>query len=453
MRMSRYLITRLVAVSAAILLAGLGLALWRAQYDVQREERGALEIVRLFEHLYAIENGPAAEVDAHVEALRRINDEGRLRHIQLDLRDAAGTLRVAPRDSEPSGAIERAFALIAPGMRSVRVDPSGPWTLQRDDDARFVATLSLDPSSEQREALDNLVGMLLVLLGYGTALLLAVYWALRRTLAPLQPIQQAIGRYERDDFAYRLPSLPFAEMDRIGGALNHLAATLSSAQETRRALSLKLVSSQEEERARIARELHDELGQLLTALKMDLSWLREHVAQQPEVAKKAAEMNAMLDQTVSATRRISADLRPLMLDDLGLADAAAWLVDEFGKRSGVGCDYRQFGDGALEALSKPVATTVYRALQESLTNIGRHSGAKHAWVVLGVENGVVSLEIEDDGRGIAAADIAKSRSLGLKGMRERVTYLGGAFEVGRAARGGTRVRVSVPPQAAPEAKA
>jgi two-component system, NarL family, sensor histidine kinase UhpB len=129
MRMSRYLITRLVAVSAAILLAGLALALWRAQYDVQREERGALEIVHLFEHLYAIENGPAADVDAHVEALRRINEGGQLRHIQLDLRDAAGTLRVAPRDSEPSGWVERAFALIAPGMRTVRVDPSGPWML------------------------------------------------------------------------------------------------------------------------------------------------------------------------------------------------------------------------------------------------------------------------------------------------------------------------------------
>ena len=163
-------------------------------------------------------------------------------------------------------------------MRSVRVDPPGPWTLQRDDDARFVATLSLDPSSEQREALDNLVGMLLVLLGYGAALLLAVYWALRRTLAPLQPIQQAIGRYERDDFGYRLPPLPFAEMDRIGGALNHLAATLSGAQETRRALSLKLVSSQEEERARIARELHDELGQTLTAMRADVAWLSHRTA-------------------------------------------------------------------------------------------------------------------------------------------------------------------------------
>ena len=185
MRMSRYLLTRIIAVSAVILLAGLALALWRAQYDVQREERGALEIVRLFEHLYAIENGPAGDIDAHVDALRRINEAGDLRHIQLDLRDSAGTTRVAPRDAEPSSALDRWFAAIAPGMRSVRVDPSGPWTLQRDDDARFVATLSLDPSSEQREALDNLVGMLAVLAGYGVALLLAVYWALRRTLAPL----------------------------------------------------------------------------------------------------------------------------------------------------------------------------------------------------------------------------------------------------------------------------
>ena len=118
MRMSRYLITRLVAVSAAILFAGLALALWRAQYDVQREERGALEIVRLFEHLYAIENGPAGGVDAHIDALRRINDEGNLRHIQLDLRDADGTTRVGPVDRAPSGALARVFALIAPGMRS-----------------------------------------------------------------------------------------------------------------------------------------------------------------------------------------------------------------------------------------------------------------------------------------------------------------------------------------------
>ena len=217
-------------------------------------------------------------------------------------------------------------------------------------------------------------------------------------------------------------------------------------QQELRDLSARVLEAREEEKTLIARELHDELGQLLTALKMDLSWLRERVAADDDLAKKTAEMNAMLDQTVGATRRISGNLRPLMLDDLGLADAAAWLVDEFGKHSSIRCSYRESGDGALDSVSKPVATTLYRALQESLTNIGRHSAAKNAWVVLGVEGGMVTLDVEDDGRGISPEDIAKGRSLGLKGMRERVAYLGGAFEVGRAARGGTRVRVSVPPQ-------
>jgi PAS domain S-box-containing protein len=210
-----------------------------------------------------------------------------------------------------------------------------------------------------------------------------------------------------------------------------------------RELSARVLEAREEEKTLIARELHDELGQLLTALKMDLAWLRERLPD-PEAAKKAAQMNAMLDQTVTATRRISADLRPLMLDDLGLSDAAAWLVDDFGKRSGIECTYHQSGDGALEGVAKPVATALYRALQESLTNIARHAGARHVWVALGADDGTVSLEVEDDGRGIAPADIAKERSLGLKGMRERVTYFGGSFEVGRAARGGTRVRLKVP---------
>ena len=224
----------------------------------------------------------------------------------------------------------------------------------------------------------------------------------------------------------------------------HHEDELKRQQEELRELSARVLEAREEEKTLIARELHDELGQLLTALKMDLSWLRERIAADAEAAKKAGEMNTMLDETVSATRRISANLRPLMLDDLGLADAAAWLVEEFGKRSGIGCSYKELGNGALEHVAKPVATTVYRALQESLTNIGRHSGAKNAWIVLGAGDGMVRLEIEDDGRGIAPEDIAKARSLGLKGMRERVVYLGGSFEVGRAARGGTRVRVTVP---------
>jgi PAS domain S-box-containing protein len=210
----------------------------------------------------------------------------------------------------------------------------------------------------------------------------------------------------------------------------------------RHQFAARILEAREEEKTLIARELHDELGQLLTALKMDLAWLREQLSSR-ELLQRADEMGRMLDQTVAATRRISADLRPLMLDDLGLADAATWLVEDFGKRSGVRCELAIDGIAALE-ISKAVATALYRALQESLTNIARHSGARHAWVALAADDGTVSLEVEDDGRGIGPEDIAKKRSLGLKGMRERVTYFGGSFEVGRAARGGTRVQLKVP---------
>ncbi|MET0229994.1 MAG: histidine kinase [Rhodanobacteraceae bacterium] len=432
MRMTRYLATRIVAVSGVILLTALSLALWRAQFDVQREERGALEIVHLFEHLYAIENGPADEVESHVEALRRINSAGDLRHIQLDLRDAGGTTRVVPRSAAPSGMLEKVFALIAPGMRKVRVDPSGPWTLERDDDARFVATLSLDPSSEQREALDNLVGMLLVLLGYGTALLLAVYWALRRTLAPLAPIQTAIERYERDELADRLPTLPFAEMDRIGRALNHLATTLASAREARRVVSLKLVSSQEEERTRIARELHDEFGQTLTAMRADVAWLSHQTRSAPElhevVAGLARHCEAFHEQVRDLLRRLrpqgvavggGVPLRKL-LDDL----VESWR-ERPGRRTEYSLDW-QLDDRALPV---DLALAIYRLTQEALTNATRHADASRVEVRVGTRaNGDIEWSVEDDGVGLDAG--ALHRGNGLAGMRERVWAHGGEIDIG-----------------------
>jgi PAS domain S-box-containing protein len=159
--------------------------------------------------------------------------------------------------------------------------------------------------------------------------------------------------------------------------------TLKRQQQELRELSARVLEAREEEKARIARELHDELGQVLTALKMDLAWLRERLpAASGELAARAEGMGELLDRTVSASRRIAADLRPLMLDDLGLADAAQWLVEDFAKRSGIRLDVSIPDGSAFESLPKGPATVVYRAIQESLTNIARHSGAKNAWVML-----------------------------------------------------------------------
>ena len=225
---------------------------------------------------------------------------------------------------------------------------------------------------------------------------------------------------------------------------------LRRSQHELRELSARVLEAREEEKTHIARELHDELGQMLTALKMDLSWLRQRIPPaSAELLAKADDMGDLLDRTVSATRRISADLRPLMLDDLGLADAAGWLVQEFEKRAGVACEVRIADAEALQQLPKSVATALYRALQESLTNIARHSDARKAWVTIAVRDGTVHLDVEDDGRGIAPGDLSKARSLGLKGMRERFAYIGGALEISLAPRGGTRLRIRAPLRESP----
>jgi PAS domain S-box-containing protein len=263
-------------------------------------------------------------------------------------------------------------------------------------------------------------------------------WALRSNPEEEFPIEASISQVVEGGQRY------FTVILRDITLRKQAEDALLASQRELRELSARVLEAREDEKARIARELHDELGQLLTALKMDLSTLRASVPSEGEAGKTMQEMGRLLDQTVSATRRISADLRPLMLDDLGLADAASWLVDDFGKRYGIAARIELPADAPLESLPKNVSTTVYRAIQESLTNIARHSGAKNAWVVLAAENGSLEIEVEDDGRGIAPEDLAKARSLGLRGMRERIAFIGGAFEVARAPRGGTRLRIKVP---------
>lgn len=220
---------------------------------------------------------------------------------------------------------------------------------------------------------------------------------------------------------------------------------LRQSQAELRELSAEVLQAREDEKTHIARELHDELGQQLTALKMDLAWARERLpAEHPELAQKLARMNATLDSTVNATRRISADLRPLMLDDLGLAEAAEWLVEDFGQRSGISCTLALEDTESLAALAKPAATALYRVLQESLTNVARHAGAQSVRIRLDARHGEALLSVEDDGRGIEDADRRKPRSFGLKGLRERAHYLGGTADVGRMPQGGTRVLVRIP---------
>ena len=199
----------------------------------------------------------------------------------------------------------------------------------------------------------------------------------------------------------------------------------------------------EEERARMAREVHDELGQALTGLKMDLAWLRKHTSpRQGGLLQKYQDMSDLVDTTIQGVRRIATELRPGVLDDLGLVPAMEWQVQEFQKRSGIRC---KFTSGLEEvALGAEEITVLFRILQEALTNVARHAAATRVNVSLDEEQDYVCLRIQDDGRGITESEVNGSRSLGLLGMRERVLLRSGEFHIQGTPGQGTTVVIRLP---------
>lgn len=219
---------------------------------------------------------------------------------------------------------------------------------------------------------------------------------------------------------------------------------LRQSHEQLRALSVYLQSVREEERTRIAREVHDELGQALTGCKLDVSWLAARLPRDCKALQdRARALSAHIDSTIQTVRRISTELRPGVLDHLGLVAALEWQANEFQNRTGINCDVH--ADFQESLLSPDLSTTFFRIFQETLTNVIRHAGATHVSVRMRDADGAISLEVRDNGRGIAKSEIANTKSMGLVGMRERASLLGGTFKISRLRSAkGTQVSVTIP---------
>lgn len=217
---------------------------------------------------------------------------------------------------------------------------------------------------------------------------------------------------------------------------------LRDSREQLRALSAHLERVREEERTRIAREIHDELGQALTGLKMDLSWFAARLPDQPALHEKSAAMVKLIDSTVNAVRRLSTELRPPILDSLGLIPAIEWLAQEFEKRTGVTCEFITAEDDLT--VDEERTTALFRISQEALTNVVRYAQATSVRIILESDERQISLRVSDNGRGITDADAKGTKSFGLLGMRERARLLGGTFEIAGAPGGGTTLTVRIP---------
>jgi signal transduction histidine kinase len=212
-----------------------------------------------------------------------------------------------------------------------------------------------------------------------------------------------------------------------------------------RGLSASLQNVREQERTRIAMELHDDLGQQLTGLKLELSWLGGRLKDGRTAAPEAFDaMRHQLDNAISSVRRIAAELRPLILGDLGFADAVAWQAGELSRRSGLEI-VLDLKDASL-VTDDVVATALFRIVQESLTNIARHSGATRVDVRLVEQAGELVLTVKDNGKGMST-EARPGNGIGLVSMRERSTALGGRFRIASIAGAGTTVEVVLPLEA------
>jgi signal transduction histidine kinase len=224
-----------------------------------------------------------------------------------------------------------------------------------------------------------------------------------------------------------------AELAAMNATLEHSEAEL-------RRLSAYLQKVREDERTRVAREIHDELGQQLTGLKMDVAALKRKL--DPTVRPALSELNQAVDGTIQTVRRLASELRPSILDDFGLVAALEAHLNEFERRAGVKGQLEAAADDST--LSHEARTALFRIFQEALTNIARHAQASAVSVRLQNRDGRLELEVRDNGRGIHPDEIAGDGSLGLIGMRERVRLLDGELHITGTPGQGTSVLVRVP---------
>ncbi len=263
------------------------------------------------------------------------------------------------------------------------------------------------------------------------------------------PIELAIGMWETDRGRF------YSGVIRDITRRKEDEERLRLSNDQLRELSARIEAIQEVERTSIARELHDELGQALTALLLDVAWLEKRVRERrldrPAFLARLDRMGLTVDATIAGIRRISAELRPGVLDELGLPAALDWGAHEFSDRTGIACVVRStLGD---RPVARDTTTALFRIAQECLTNVARHARARKTEVTLAEGDGVLVLAVTDDGRGIEEAEISSPHSLGILGMRERARSLGGELAVEGRPGEGTRVTVRLPHRAEQECAA
>lgn len=298
------------------------------------------------------------------------------------------------------------------------------------------------PGSEIDERLGDTVRLLITLLLFSGASLLVAWFAADRALAPVRELEAGLERLARGEADPALPAFALREFSRVAGAIERLAADLQEARAAQRALARQLISVQEAERRSLARELHDDMGQTLTALKLTATYLERNAGRLDAagVADCAADLRRDIRSCGEQLRAILKTLRPHGLEAAGLAEALRDLIDGWRSRE-TGIEFAVDLPTSPPPVDEARALALYRVVQEALTNVVRHSGAVHCRVSLATVGNRIEARVSDNGAGLHGGPAPRG---GLLGMAERVDMAGGGLELGKGEGGGLSLRAWVP---------
>lgn len=444
------LVRRIAVVALACLLAGSALAFYRTAADAKRQNDDLVDLVaRRFEHQLGLVRKPDLMPKSFPDWMPVTEyalQEGQC----VEFRGPDGETRRSrcAGVAQDSGRTPDWFEAIYRPLAGSMLTTGRPLVYSGIAHGSVVASLS--PHAAASAAWSTIAPLLGLSALFVTVLCVVTAMVIHRALQPTQQILAALNGLARGNLDRRLPRFRLAELDRISEVFNALAEDLSKATAERAELARRLVDTQEQERRHIARELHDEIAQKLSALSALAACMRTSARRDaPGLVADARQLESTASDLMVSLRRTLTYLRPHVIDDLGLVPSLQALVAEHNRNAKGRTDYAIEVTGDVEGLRAETSAHVYRIVQEALTNTSKHANARHVTVALKQLGGYgaperVSLSVVDDGERAGEDPPANSTGAGLIGMRERVAALSGKFAAGPLPGGGFGLQVEFP---------
>lgn len=448
-----YLRTRLLfgigTVTLAAFIVSLLLPLQSIRGDVSRETDASMQLAQLLLDIqHAVANAKDS-AHARVAASDEIQRANELRHVRVSLVDDTGTLLATSPGGEPQ--VGRLTKMLLPSNPPTTLTYPVAYQAVPLGELRVLS----NPMSEIAEIEQRVGRDLAVLAWVLVAMGAAIYWMVRQGLRPVAQVQAALANLQAGHLDTRLPRFALKDVDDISQRFNQCAAAMQEAAVQRRELNRRIIEAEEEERKRLARELHDELGQSLTAIKVDAAYIaREAADNSPKIVDSARAIEALSGNIMDLIRNMLARLRPHGLETVGLRETLADLVNGWQVRVADRFRCSLSMQGNLDVLTPDLNITVYRLIQECLTNAVRHSRARMIAIKLSLQEsspraaGAPGLVIE-----VIESELAENSTTvatsgaGILGMRERVEAHGGELTIDISPQGGLALhaRMPVPP--------